>query len=162
MCCHFSSAVDKQLVCNLGSSDQTRWFGDVVSLEIFLFVCHAFRLLPVRSVNVIISSYLLLFSAAIILISSLSVSRSCYQRGCSCTASCMPHIALRLLRYTGTVVSSTPPWYMFSQCHTYGIEKPLVVLWSRVNFINKDINVYCVSTPVCLPQVQLSFEYSTS
>ena len=49
-------------------------FGAIESLEIFLMVCHAFRLLPVRSVDVIISSHLLLFSAAILLISSLPVS----------------------------------------------------------------------------------------
>ena len=50
-------------------------FEVVGSLEIFLIVCHAFWLLPVRSVDVIISSHLLLFSAAISLISSLPVSR---------------------------------------------------------------------------------------
>ena len=36
------------------------------------------------------------------------------------------------------------------------------VLWSRVNFLNKDINVCCVSTPVCLPQVKSYFECSMS
>ena len=50
-------------------------FGTIGSLEIFLIVCHAFRLLPVRSVDVIIYSHILLFSAAILLISSLPVSR---------------------------------------------------------------------------------------
>ena len=50
-------------------------FEAVGLLEIFLIVCHAFRLLPVRSVVVIISFHLLLFSAAILLISSLPVSR---------------------------------------------------------------------------------------
>ena len=66
----------------------------VGSLEIFLIVYHAFRLLPVRSVDVIISSHILLFSAAILLISLLPVfiTSSCYQKGCSCIASCMPHI----------------------------------------------------------------------
>ena len=49
--------------------------GDIESLDIFLIVCHAFRLLPVRSVYVIISSHLLFFSAAILLIGSLPVSR---------------------------------------------------------------------------------------
>ena len=36
-------------------------FGAVGSLEIFLIVCHAFRLFPVKSVDVIISSHLFLF-----------------------------------------------------------------------------------------------------
>ena len=56
-------------------------FEAVESLEIFLIVCHAFRLLPVRSVDVIISSHLLLFSAAILLISSLPVSRLVLSKG---------------------------------------------------------------------------------
>ena len=56
-------------------------FEAVGSLEIFLIVCHAFRLLPVRSVDVIISSHLLLFSAAILLISSLPVSRVVLSKG---------------------------------------------------------------------------------
>ena len=50
-------------------------FGAIESLEIFLIVCYAFRLLPVRSVDVIISSHILLFSAAISLISLLPISR---------------------------------------------------------------------------------------
>ena len=37
-----------------------------------------------------------------------------------------------------------------------------IFLWSRVNLINKDINVCCVSTPVCLPQVKSSSECSRS
>ena len=56
-------------------------FEAVVSLEIFLIVYHAFRLFPVRSVDVIISSHLLLFSAAILLISSLPVSRVVLSKG---------------------------------------------------------------------------------
>ena len=50
-------------------------FGASESLEIFLIVCHAVRRLPVRSADVIISSHILLFSAAILLIGSLPVSR---------------------------------------------------------------------------------------
>ena len=56
-------------------------FEAVESLDIFLIVCHAFRLLPVRSVDVIISSHHLLFSAAILLISSLPVSRVVLSKG---------------------------------------------------------------------------------
>ena len=56
----------------------------------------------------------------------------------------------------------TPPWHMFRRCHTYCFNKPLVVLRSRVNFINKHINVCCVPTPVCLPQVKSSSECSRS
>ena len=56
-------------------------FGAVGSLEIFLIVCYAFRLFPVRSVDVIISSHLFLFSAAILLISSLPVSRVVLSKG---------------------------------------------------------------------------------
>ena len=40
-----------------------------------MIVCHAFRLVPVKSIDVIISSHLLLFSAVILLISSLAVYR---------------------------------------------------------------------------------------
>ena len=50
-------------------------------LEIFLIVCHAFPLLPVRSVDVIISSRLLLVSASILLISSFPVSRVVLSKG---------------------------------------------------------------------------------
>ena len=56
-------------------------FEAVWSLEIFLIVCHAFRMLPVRSVDVIISSHLPLFSAANLLISSLPVSRVVLSKG---------------------------------------------------------------------------------
>ena len=56
-------------------------FEAVGSLNIFLIVCYAFWLLSVRSVNVIISSHLLLFSAAILLISSLPVSRVVLSKG---------------------------------------------------------------------------------
>ena len=42
------------------------------------------------------------------------------------------------------------------------LQQPVIVLWSRVNFINKDINVCCVSTPVCLPQGKSSSECSRS
>ena len=56
-------------------------FEAVGSLEIFLIDCHAFRLFPVRSVDVITSSHLLLFSAAILLISSLPVSRVVLLKG---------------------------------------------------------------------------------
>ena len=51
---------------------------------------------------------------------------------------------------------------MFPRYHTYDFDKPLVVLWCRVNFLNKDINLCCVSTPVCLPHVKSSSEYSRS
>ena len=40
--------------------------------------------------------------------------------------------------------------------------KHLIVLWNRVNFLNKDINVCCVSSIVCLPQVKSSSECSKS
>ena len=29
------------------------------------------------------------------------------------------------------MVDSTPPWYMFPRCHTYGFDKPIVVLWGK-------------------------------
>ena len=43
-------------------------------------------------------------------------------------------------------------------CHkrTRISESESVVLWNRLNFLNKDINVFWVSTAVCLPQVKLS------
>ena len=47
----------------------------------FLIVCYAFRLLPVSSVDVIILSHLLLFSTAILLISSLPVSSVVLSKG---------------------------------------------------------------------------------
>ena len=59
-------------------------------------------------------------------------------------------------------MASTPHWYMFPLCHTYGFDKPLVVLWSRVNFLNKNNTVCCVSTPVFLPQAKSSSECSRS
>ena len=55
-------------------------FEAVGSLEIFMIVCHAFWLLPVRSVDVIIFSHLLV-SAVILLISSLPVSRAVLSKG---------------------------------------------------------------------------------
>ena len=45
-------------------------FSAVGSLEIFLIILQAFRVLPVLSFDVIISSHLLLLSASILLISS--------------------------------------------------------------------------------------------
>ena len=137
-------------------------FEAVGSLEIFLIVCHAFRLLPVRSVDVIISSHLLLFSAVILLISSLPVSRGMLSKGL--LMYCFLYASYRLFdsSQTRNVVASTPPWYMFPQCHMYGFNKPLVVLWSRVNFINKNISVCFVSTPVFRPQVKSSSECSRS
>ena len=129
------------------------------SLEIFLIVCHAFRLLPVRSVDVIIPSHLLLFSAAILLISTLPVSRVVLSKGL--LRYCFLNASYMLFNSSDrNVVASTPPRYMFTRCHTYCFDKPLVVLWIRVNFINNDINVCYVSTLVSLPQVKSSSECS--
>ena len=109
----------------------------------FLIVCHAFRLLPVRSVDVIISSHPLLFSAAILLISLLPVSGSFYQKGCSCTT-CMPHIGSLILHIDQDCSGLyTPLVYVSSMSH----------VWLRQN---KDINVCCISTPFFLPHVKLS------
>ena len=100
-------------------------FGVIGSLEIFLIVCHAFQLLPVRYVDVIISSHLLLFSVATLLISSLP--GSCCQKGCSCTVSCMPHIGTSILQidqesnvsYTPLVyVSSISDVWLQQTCHS--------------------------------------------
>ena len=130
-------------------------FEAVGSLEILLIVCHAFLLLSVRSVDVIISSHLLLFSAAILLISSLPVSRVVLSKGL--LMYCFLYASYRLFDS-----SDTHPWHMFPRCHTYGFNKPLVVLWSTVNFIKKYINVCCISTPICFPQVKSSSECSRS
>ena len=56
-------------------------FGVDGSLDIFMIVCHDFRLLPVRSVDVIIPSHLRLYSTTIFLISSLPVSRVVISKG---------------------------------------------------------------------------------
>ena len=46
---------DEQLMCDLVCIDQTRRVVEVGSLDNFLIVCHALRLLCVRSVNVMTS-----------------------------------------------------------------------------------------------------------
>ena len=59
-------------------------------------------------------------------------------------------------------MASTPLGICFLDVTRMASKKPLVVLWSKVNFINKDINVCWVSTPVCLPRVKSSSECSRS
>ena len=156
---HFFSAVGKQSVCNLFSSDQTRWFWSCLSLEIGDFSDFLTHLQTVASQ--IISSHLFLLSAAILLISSLPVFR-CYQKGCSCTASCLSHICSPILQIDQECSSFYIPCYMFPRCDTCGFDKPLVVPYIRVNFPNKHINVCCVSTSVFFPHIKSSSECSRS
>ena len=59
-------------------------------------------------------------------------------------------------------MASTPHWYMFPRCDTNGFDKLLVVLWNMVNILNKDINVYGVTTSVIIPHVKSSSECSRS
>ena len=85
--------------------------GAIESLEIFL--------LPVRSVDVIISSHILLFSAAILLISSLPVSRVVLSKRLLCTVSCMPHIDSLVLQIDQECsVSYTPLVYVTRMAST--------------------------------------------
>ena len=82
--------------------------------------------------------------------------------GCSGTASCMPPIGASILQIDQKCNGFYIPLVYDPRCHTYGFDKSLVVPWNMVNFLNKDINVCCVSIPVCLPQVKSSYEWSRS
>ena len=104
-------------------------FGAVVSLKIFLMICHAFRLLRVRSVDVIISSC-----------SPLPVSRGMLSKGCSCTASCIPHIGSSILQINQECSGFyTPLVYVSSMSHIW-LRQTSRILWNMVNLLNKDIN----------------------
>ena len=89
-------------------------FEAVGSLEIFLVVCHAFWLLPVRSDDVIISSHILLFSASILLISSLSVSRVVLSKGW--LMYCFLYASYRTFCYECHSRNSWPPFSFPSVC----------------------------------------------
>ena len=66
-------------------------------------------------------------------------------------------IARFISRCTGTVTHFREVSYSATLDTVFHI-----VLWSRVNFINKDINVCCVSTQVFLRRVKSSFDCSGS
>ena len=91
--------IDEQLMCDLVCVDQTR------RLNSFLIVCHALRLLCVRSVD-LVTSYLFLFCYFIVSINFIPVSSVPLPKGLLEYCVCMFYrwFYLGLLRETGMYI----------------------------------------------------------
>ena len=75
----------------------------------------------------------------------------------------MSHIGSSILQiYQECSGFYTPLVYVSLMSHVWLRQTSRIVLCSWVNFLNKDINVCCVSTPVFLPRVKLPSECSMS
>ena len=97
LCWHVSSAVDEQLVCNLVSSDQIRWFWGywVVRYGCCQWDQLMWSSLPISTCFPLPSCWSARYQYL----------GACCQNGCSCTVSCMSHIGSLITRMASTNLS---------------------------------------------------------
>ena len=113
-------------------------------------VFHAFGLLCVRSIEVVMPSHLSFFYSAISSISLFPAymvpSPNGLHRYCSWYAS------------YNVFDSSVRPgiWYMLSGRHKYDCDKLLVAFWCGIYFINILVELCCISQPFSFPQIEAS------
>ena len=152
------------MVCDLVGVDQTRRVWEVGSLDSFLIVCHALRLLW-GQINRCDDLFHLFFFSSFLL--SLCLS-TCFQspgflrqKGCLSTVSCMFHIGLCDTSVRPEyVVCPTPPWYVSSGHHTYKTYEYIVVVWDRFNFFDGFITIRWEIVPFSFSQVKAPSECS--